>query len=142
MSRESNLVEISAAAGADLSASQYLFCEISAADTVTVCNAAGEAAVGVLTNNPTSGQTASVAVGGVVKVKAGAAIAAGARVATDANGKAKTAVVTTADASGASATAALSGSFVMGIALEAAAADGDIIAVLLGSQGAVPGTAA
>lgn len=76
-------------AGADLSATgQYRFVEQSTAGTVTVCNSAGENALGVLQNNPTSGQAAVVAVGGVSKITAGATIAIGDQLATTAAGKA------------------------------------------------------
>ena len=120
MAYESTLSEITLTAGADLSASQYLFVEVSAADTVTVADTAGEAVVGVLTNAPASGETASVALSGVCKLTAGAAVSAGAKVATDADGK---------------AVAATAGAVIHGIALEAAGADGDIIAVALFPNG-------
>lgn len=141
MAYEEKICEVSLIAGADLSANQYRFVKISAARTAALCSAAGEKAFGVLTNKPTSGQTASVAVGGVAMVKAGAAISAGDAVATDASGKAKTAVAATVDTTGSNATEDTDGSFVMGIAVEAAAADGDIIAVLIQPQGAIPTTA-
>lgn len=76
-------------AGADLSTTgQYRFVEQSSAGTVTVCNSAGENALGVLQNNPASGQAATIAVGGVTKVLAGATIAIGEQLATTAAGKA------------------------------------------------------
>lgn len=76
-------------AGADLSTTgQYRFVEQSTSGTVTVCNSAGENALGVLQNNPASGQAATIAVGGVTKVLAGATIAIGEQIATTAAGKA------------------------------------------------------
>lgn len=130
-------------AGADLSSSQYLFVECSAADTVTVCNAAGERAIGVLQNDPTTNGAATVAVSGVVKVKAGAAVSANALVKTNSSGKAITAAAATVDTSDTGgASDPVVGSYVMGIALNAASADGDIISVLLTNMGAVPTTAA
>lgn len=76
-------------AGADLSTTgQYRFVEQSSAGTITVCNAAGENALGVLQNNPASGQAATLAIGGVTKVIAGATIAIGDQIATTATGAA------------------------------------------------------
>lgn len=76
-------------AGADLSTTgQYRFVEQSTAGTVTVCNSAGENAIGVLQNNPTGGQAATIAVGGVTKVLAGATIEPGNQLATTSAGKA------------------------------------------------------
>lgn len=104
-------------AAADLSANQYYFVELSAAQTVNVCNAITDVAIGVLQNDPNAaGAAATVAIEGTTKVVAGAAIAAGAKVAPTAAGKAQTAVTT---------------QFPRGIALEAAGADGDVIEILL-----------
>ncbi len=88
MSIEQNVVTIARTAGADLSAKQYCFVEQSSAGTITVCNTAGENALGVLQNDPTSGQTGSVACNGVTKVLAGATIVPGDQLSTSAAGKA------------------------------------------------------
>ncbi|GGB00511.1 hypothetical protein GCM10011491_30890 [Brucella endophytica] len=76
-------------AGADLSASQYLFGVVGAAG-VTVA-AAGAVADGVIDSNPTAGQAFPFAIGDVVEIKLGATLAAGATVASDATGQAVTA---------------------------------------------------
>jgi hypothetical protein len=82
-------------AAGDLSAAQYLFQKVSAAQTVTTCTAITDKAVGVLQNNPkNAGEDAVVAIGGTTKVIASAAIGAGVVVAPDATGKAQIAVST------------------------------------------------
>lgn len=99
-------------AGADLSASQYLFVKTSGA-TVVVAGA-GEEAVGVLWNDPTSGKAASVVRGGDPNVYAGAAIAAGVDVASDAAGK---------------AVAATTGDVILGKTRKAAEAANDLVQI-------------
>lgn len=106
-------------ASADLSASQYLFVVANSSAKVAVAGA-GVSALGVLDNDPTLDQAATVIVSGVAKVKAGAAIAAGAKVQSNAAGKAITATST---------------AFVNGIALAAAAADNEVIPVLVMPMG-------
>jgi hypothetical protein len=103
-------------AGADLSSSQYLFVELSSANTVTVANSAGEKTVGVLLNDPTSGQAANVAILGRVKVIASAAISVNAYVSTTNAGKAVT---------------ASTGHYAIGRAVTASTADGEYLEVLL-----------
>lgn len=76
-------------AGEDLSTKQYTFVT-SDGDEVT-STGAGEAATGVLWNDPASGRAASVVRGGEPMIYAGAAIAVGAEIASDAAGKAVTA---------------------------------------------------
>lgn len=107
-------------AGADLSTTgQYRFVELGSGGTITVCNAAGEAAIGVLQNKPGSGQAGNVAcVGSRTKVIAGAGVTAGAKVTTDNQGRAVTAA---------------SGNHVHGTACSTADAAGDVIEVLLHS---------
>lgn len=93
-------------AGADLSSSQHLFVKVSGAGVVLAGD--GDEAAGVLQNSPISGEAASVAVSGMVKVVAGGTIAVGAKVGADAAGKAVTAA---------------SGDIELGIAREAAVAN-------------------
>ncbi len=112
-------VKISMDAGADLSSSQHLFVTSDASGDAVVAGA-GVRVVGVLDNDPTSGQAAGVAIEGVTKVIAGAAVAAGADVASSAAGKAITST---------------SGDYIAGVALQAATADGDLIAVRLSQPG-------
>ena len=144
MATQSNLTTISLKAAADLSTKQFYAVQVSAADTVNVASAAGQKVIGFLQDKPSAaGRTALVAVYGVSKAVAGAAVAAGALVKTLANGKVDDAsVVATADASGSSATAATTGAHVIGVALDAATAEDEIIRVLILHIGAVPGTAA
>lgn len=99
-------------AGADLSSSQYLFVKVSGANVVVAGD--GEAAVGVLWNDPTSGKAASVVRGGDPHVYAGAAIAAGVDIASDAAGK---------------AVAATTGDIILGTTRAAAAASGDLVQI-------------
>ncbi len=78
-------VVLSIPAGADLSAKQYTFVKLSGS-TVISAAAATDLPIGVLLNDPASGETAAVAVSGVVKLKASAAISVGALVGTTSTG--------------------------------------------------------
>jgi hypothetical protein len=133
-------------AGADLSTHQYKFVKINSSGQVVLCAAAGEDADGVLCNKPVAGEIAEVQTisgGSIAMVMAGGAITRGSLVKTTAAAKAAAAVLGTTNTSDAGAASdPLVGSFVLGRSLETAAADGDIIAVLLKSMGAVPTTAA
>lgn len=106
-------------AGADLSAKQYYIVKLdSTQNQVVVATAATDKLLGVLLNNPVSGQEARVHMNtGTVKVVAGAAIALGAYV--------------TAGGAGKGAATTTDKDKCIGIALEAALADGDIIEVAL-----------
>lgn len=75
-------------ASADLSAKQYHFVKLSGNNTVTVCAAITDVPIGVLQNNPTSGQAAEVCLFGVTKVVADGTLAAGDRIGTSADGQA------------------------------------------------------
>ncbi len=86
-------------------------------DGDAVLAGAGEACLGVIVEENAVDKPATVQIGGVAKVVAGAAITAGAEVASDANGKAVT-------ASGA-------GTKTLGVALESATGDGTVIEVLI-----------
>jgi len=110
--------DISFKAAADLSAKQFYIVELSAANTVNVCDAATDVPLGVLQNKPAAANRAArVRISGVTKVVASAAISAGALVGTTATG---TAVTKSADAD-----------HVLGIALEAASAASEQISVLI-----------
>lgn len=102
-------------AGADLSASTMKLVKDNGSGAAVLCGA-GESPLGVLMNDPTSGQPATIQHGGTVKVMAGAAVTVGAKVASDASAR----VVT-----------ATSGTHPVGTALEAASGAGAIIAVKL-----------
>lgn len=78
-------VVLSIPAGADLSSKQYTFVKLSGTDVISAA-AATDLPIGVLVNDPASGETAAVVVSGVVKLKASAAITAGALVGTTSTG--------------------------------------------------------
>jgi|TARA_S200002703_G_scaffold72269_1_gene62604 hypothetical protein len=92
-------------AGEDLSTAQFKFVTLESDGQIDLADSAGENCVGVLLNDPTSGNAATVVMSGKTLVKAGGTIAAGASVATSAAGLAVTAA---------------SGNIVMGYATEAA----------------------
>lgn len=98
-------------AGADLSAAQFRF--VTAGASGVTLTGAGEAADGVLLNDPVSGGAATVVVVGRTVVEAGGTIAAGALVASNATGEAVTAAT---------------GNIVLGKAAEAGV-DGQLITV-------------
>jgi hypothetical protein len=106
-------------AGADLSAKQYHFVKLSAAQTVVACSATTDIPVGILQNAPTSGKAAVVAMSGTSKLAAGGALAtAGTIVATKADGRAQAAVATQYPAA---------------MTIDTAGADGDLIEVTVGA---------
>lgn len=88
MAIQRDVLSLSFSAGADLSAKQYYFVKLSAADTVVACAAATDVPVGVLQNAPTSGQTADVMLAGVSKVNSDAALSVGNLIGTAADGQA------------------------------------------------------
>lgn len=75
-------------ASADLSAKQFHFVKMSGNGTVDACSAITDTPVGILQNNPTSGQAAIVAVAGLSKVVANATLAAGDVIGTSADAQA------------------------------------------------------
>ena len=110
-------VVLSIPAGADLSAKQYTFVKLSGS-TVISAAAATDLPIGVLLNDPASGETAAVAVSGVIKLKASAAISVGALVGTTSTG------------TGVSLTAGTDTTkYILGRAVTAAGAANDIITV-------------
>lgn len=110
-------VVLSIEAGADLSTKQYTFVKLSGT-TVISAAAATDLPIGVLVNDPASGETAAVAVSGVVKLKASAAITAGALVGTTSTG------LGVALTAGTDTT-----KYILGRAITAAGAANDIITV-------------
>jgi hypothetical protein len=81
-----NLI-LSFTAAADLSAKQYKFVKLASATTVNVAGSA-EAAIGILQNKPTSGQTAEVMIQGVSDLVVGTSGVAAVmdKIASDTNG--------------------------------------------------------
>lgn len=108
-------------ADADLTTKQF-FCVKAAAGGEIALSGDGEAILGILQNDPNTGEAGNVMSAGISKAVAGAAITEGDLIASDANGK----IITAASADR-----------TIGQALDAASADGDIIEVLLGSFGRI-----
>ena len=75
-------------AGADLSSKQYHFVKLASATTVDVCSAITDIPIGILQNNPTSGNTATIAIFGISKVVAHGTLAAGNVIGTSADSQA------------------------------------------------------
>jgi hypothetical protein len=117
-------VVLSIPAGADLSAKQYTFVKISGTGVVSTA-AVTDAPIGVLLNDPKEGETAAVAVSGVVKLKASAAITAGAPIGTTNAGLGVTLVPGTDDTK-----------YIVGRAITAAGAANDIITVAISTASA------
>ena len=76
-------------ASSDLSTKQYYFVKLSSATQVTVCTAVTDKPIGVLQNDPTSGNSAIVRVLGMSKISADATLAAGNVIGTSADGQAQ-----------------------------------------------------
>jgi hypothetical protein len=121
MSFQGNLTCISRVAGADLRTSQFRAVKLNSSGNVVIA-AAGDFAIGILQNNPNSGELATVAIHGISKASADAAVTAGVRVTPTADGQLATATVATDNT--------------LGVALEAAGAANVIFAVLLLQAGA------
>lgn len=79
---------VSFKAGGDLSSKQYYFVKMNADNEVVVCSGATDIPVGVVQNDPTSGQEAEVMVQGVSKVSSDAALTAGTLIGTSGDGQA------------------------------------------------------
>jgi len=75
-------------AAADLSGKQYHIVKLASATTVNVCAAITDIPIGVLLNNPASGEVAEICFIGVTKIVADGTIAAGANIGTSADGQA------------------------------------------------------
>jgi len=116
MASDEAVKQVSMVAAADLSALKLTFVVQNTAGKIAAAGA-GVNVFGVLYSNPVADQAGTVAIGGVVKVKAGAAIAnAGVKVMCDATGRAVTATAT---------------NHVAGESMEAAAAAGEVIRIRL-----------
>lgn len=110
---------ITVEASGDLSAAQYLFMTINASGQLATTGD-GLKTDGVLQNKPAAaGRAGTLAIDGVVKVRAGAAITAGDDVSVDASGRAVTAIT---------------GDVVAGRAMEDASGANVVVAVLLDKQ--------
>ena len=115
-----NALKVTLVAGADLSAAQYKFVKMSADNTCVLCSAATDAPIGVLQNDPASGEEASVLVIGGTKLVAGAAIAAGVKIGTSSTGKADAKVAGTDTTE-----------YTVGAVLQPSGADADILTAVI-----------
>jgi hypothetical protein len=108
-------------AGADLSAKQYTFVKLNSSGQVVAVAADTDSPIGVLQNNPTSGQEASVTIVGGTKLVASASAVLGTVLAigTSAAGKGVNRPVTDTT------------KYTLGVYLEAPGADGDIVAAVI-----------
>lgn len=141
MATSEKLITVSRVAAADLSAKQYTFVKVNGDGQAAAAAAAGEPVFGVLQNDPGLGQEATIAVGGISKVKADGVINEGDLIKTSADGQAAVAVkatVNTGDTGAASDPVV--GSYVIGMAVSAAAAAGEVVSVLITHAGAVATT--
>lgn len=92
MATQGNQIRESMIAGADLSAKQWTFVIMNTTDRTVVNATDGQAADGVLINDPASGEAATVVTNGRVIIEVGTGgLTAGDDVASDANGEAITA---------------------------------------------------
>jgi hypothetical protein len=96
MATEERIEQVTAITGADLSASTNMFraVKLDANGNVIAIAAITDVPFGILQDVAVAGRAVPVAVGGIVKCKAGASIAAGAPVAVKADGSLQTAVST------------------------------------------------
>ena|SRR3990167_7740426 len=109
---------INLTAGEDLSAKQYYLATISTGADNTASLAGDGNKAFVILNEPSTGQAASLAIGGVTKVVAGAAFTRGDKLASNGSGKAITAV-------------AGGTKHVVLFALESAGAENDVVRALV-----------
>ena len=86
MAYEVPLEVLTLAAGADLSANQYYAVKVNASGQIVLAGA-GENAIGILQDKPTSGQVGTVMALGISKAIYGASVTAGQNLAADASGK-------------------------------------------------------
>lgn len=123
MATDNNATLITAEAGADLSAGQFLLVKGHTTANQVVLAGDGENAIGVLYEPAAAaGRAVAVANGGIVRAYAGGSVSVGARVASDAAGK----VVTAA-----------AGDYVLGIAKTAGAANA-MMEIYWGKNGIEP----
>lgn len=80
-------------AGASLATAQYKFVKLSADKTVVVCSGVTDVPIGVLQNNPASGEAAEVCAVGVTKIQGDGDLTAGDAIGTSGDGQAQTVTV-------------------------------------------------
>jgi hypothetical protein len=111
-------LSISLPAAADLTSKQFTVVKLDSNGAAANAGA-GEAGIGILQNNPNTGQPATVQIDGISKAKAGGSITAGAALAANAAGL---------------LVAATTGNYIVGFA-KTGAASGDVFPVVLKSLG-------
>lgn len=127
---ETGQFTITRKAAADLRTKQYHFVKEDVNGDVVSCSVVGEGALGVLQNDPNTGEAAVVCISGPTQVVAGAALASnGIGVKTNAAGRAILAT-RLVQATGAGARA-------LGVPITDAAADGEVMTILCIPLGAV-----
>ncbi len=129
MSQQVGVLDLSFTAGEDLSSNQYYFVYLSDDHTVKLCTTNHVDAIGVLQNEPESGEMATVRVLGTTKAIVAESISVGNRIYVDTDGKAN-------EEDAADDTEAR----LVGIALEASSEADDIIEILLMHFSFVKGT--
>jgi hypothetical protein len=103
----------SIAAGADLSSNQFLLHKINTSGQLVIAATRGERVHGVLQNEPAAqGRAASIAYGGLVRVKAGGTFQEGVDLTTDASGQAIEATLSSDVVWGTSKEAGVSGAYI------------------------------
>lgn len=120
MSQSVGVLDLTLEAGEDLSSNQYYAVYLSDEHEIKLCTTSHVDAIGILQNEPESGEAGSVRVVGTTKAMASESITAGERVIVGTDGK-----LDAVDTAGSSEQR------VIGVALESASADGDIIEILL-----------
>jgi hypothetical protein len=113
-------LRITLVAGADLSAKQYFFVKLNSSGEAVLCSGATDKPIGVLQNNPASGEEAAIVVIGGTKLVSSASIDEGTLIGTSAAGKAdaKTPGTDTTE-------------FVVGTVIAAAGADLEILTAVV-----------
>lgn len=138
-------VYYTAEAAADLSALQYCAVKVDSTGKIAACTSAGENAIGILQNKPTSGQMAQVLCQGVSKVRVAAAVGemVNLKVAGSTSELTTASAAVTDTSDGGAASDPLIGSYVIATTLEEASGNDSIIAALVSCPGsAIPTTAA
>lgn len=123
-----NSLKITLPAGADLSSKQYYFVKVNSSGQAVLCAAATDKPIGVLQNDPASGEEASIVVVGGTKVVTNAACDEGTVVGTASDGKAAP------YAAGTDTT-----KYIVGSTILASGADGEIATIVVNCASAARG---
>jgi hypothetical protein len=121
MAQEAPVFDYTFTAASDLSAKQFTFVKLSAANTVDSTTAITDVPVGVLQNKPTANQAATVRVLGLTKLVASGSISAAAAIGPEAANTARAASITIP----------ASTAYVAGVAVTAASQAADVFTALI-----------